>query len=356
MPNRALVMSGGGSKGAFQVGAVDYLVNDRGLDFQVLAGVSTGSLNAAVLAQGTGRAGLQQQIEALKTLWFGIRSREDILLSRFLGRIFVLLFKQSMFSPEPLMAKLRAGVSLDRLQRSGKQLRVGAVSLESGQYRSVAQTDSQLLEWVLASASIPVAFPPVNVGGQSAVDGGVRNVTPLEDAFRALKAISPEPGMEPDEIYVVLASPLETEAMVGPWKNGLQIGTRSVSILVNEVFREDISYALAVNEGVRFYTRLHAALRRWLGGPRTTEVLESLEDTHPFRFKPPRYRYVTIRAIVPDLTFSESLDFNPTAIRAAYLAGREAARDPLDEERLARLLGADVPAEREPAREVARAS
>ena len=42
MPNRAVVMSGGGAKGAFQVGALDYLIQDLGLDFQVIAGVSDG--------------------------------------------------------------------------------------------------------------------------------------------------------------------------------------------------------------------------------------------------------------------------------------------------------------------------
>ena len=53
MPNRAVVMSGGGSKGAFQAGALDYLIQDQGLDFQVIAGVSTGSLNSVVLSQAS---------------------------------------------------------------------------------------------------------------------------------------------------------------------------------------------------------------------------------------------------------------------------------------------------------------
>lgn len=48
---RALVLSGGGAHGAIQAGALDYLVNQKGLDFQILAGVSTGTLTAAMLAQ-----------------------------------------------------------------------------------------------------------------------------------------------------------------------------------------------------------------------------------------------------------------------------------------------------------------
>ena len=48
---RALVLSGGGLKGAFEAGAVYYLVIHRGCDFHDFAGVSVGALNAGILAQ-----------------------------------------------------------------------------------------------------------------------------------------------------------------------------------------------------------------------------------------------------------------------------------------------------------------
>ncbi|MCH7760005.1 patatin-like phospholipase family protein [candidate division TA06 bacterium] len=75
---RALVMSGGGAKGAFELGAVDTLVRDLNLEFDVIAGSSTGTLNAAMLAQGKGREGLLESLQKLKDLWFGIRSHKDI--------------------------------------------------------------------------------------------------------------------------------------------------------------------------------------------------------------------------------------------------------------------------------------
>src|SRR5205807_2304153 len=48
---RALVLSGGGLKGAFQAGAVYHLIVDRHCDFREFAGVSVGSLNVVILAQ-----------------------------------------------------------------------------------------------------------------------------------------------------------------------------------------------------------------------------------------------------------------------------------------------------------------
>src|SRR3954451_19434435 len=48
---RALVLSGGGLKGAFQAGATYHLIVHRACDFNEIAGVSVGSLNAVILAQ-----------------------------------------------------------------------------------------------------------------------------------------------------------------------------------------------------------------------------------------------------------------------------------------------------------------
>jgi predicted acylesterase/phospholipase RssA len=49
MPD-ALTVSGGGSKGAFAVGAIKYLLEERDLDFDILSGTSTGALVTAMVA------------------------------------------------------------------------------------------------------------------------------------------------------------------------------------------------------------------------------------------------------------------------------------------------------------------
>ena len=53
--NRALILGGGGARGAYQVGMLDVLVNELELDFQIMRGVSIGALNAAFLAQAPQR-------------------------------------------------------------------------------------------------------------------------------------------------------------------------------------------------------------------------------------------------------------------------------------------------------------
>ncbi len=183
---------------------------------------------------------------------------------------------------------------------------------------------------------MPLMFPPVKCDGESAVDGGVRNVTPLKDAFKALKELREyQPGEEEDQMYVILASPPEIDEEHGRLKNGLQIGKRTAAILVNEVFREDLNYALAINHSVRAYDQLRQALCRTAALQPAVGMLEQL----PFEFRPPKYRAVRMLGVIPEVCYSESLEFDRVKIKVAYEAGREAAKTPLSEDEMRRLLG-----------------
>ncbi len=333
MTQRALVMSGGGAKGAFELGAVDYLVNDRGQDFDVIAGVSAGALHASVLAQGRGLDGLRQQVAVLKEQWFAITGPGDNFVPRVLGieilsEALAFVLTTSVYDPAPLRRRLAAFVSDQRLADSGKEFRIGVVSLESGQFVPVDQRRPGAASWTLASASIPLAFPPVRSGSESFVDGGVRNITPFRDAFRALKDVGAADGDL--EMTFVLASPLAPlPSMAGTsWRSGSQIALRAVDILTDQILREDVRYALDVSASVRAYV----ALETQLGQPRPAAL-------SAFPFRPPKYRDVRLRGIVPDQSYMDTLDFDPAKIRRAFEGGRAAARHPLDEDELRQRLG-----------------
>ncbi|MGH7724435.1 MAG: patatin-like phospholipase family protein [Candidatus Eiseniibacteriota bacterium] len=331
MPIRALVMSGGGAKGAFQVGAVDTLVHERQLDFQVVAGVSAGALNALVLAQAKGPEGLRSQIEVLKRLWLGIDSDRDIYRHRFLGQVLAFVMKDSVHDPSPLREKIERFGRIDDLRGSSREFRIGVSWLETGGYESIDQNHEAIHACTLASSSMPVLFPPVPVGDRSGVDGGVRSVTPLDEAFDALKhlhAISPNQELE---MYVLLASPLSMVEERGPWKTGLKIGKRALSMLINEIYREDLRYALAINNAVRSHVELRTRLVERLGAAVADGLLDGLE----FPYSPPKYQYVRVHAVVPDREFSDALEFDPQKIRQAFEAGRSAARNLLDDHELA---------------------
>ena len=89
--DRALVLSGGGAKGAFEAGAIYHLVYQRGCDFGDIAGVSVGALNGSYLAQasedGDSLANLKLAADGLVEFWKGITGPDEVLKPRFLGEV-----------------------------------------------------------------------------------------------------------------------------------------------------------------------------------------------------------------------------------------------------------------------------
>jgi len=74
----AFVLSGGGAKGAFQVGVLKYLYKEQGLRPDIICGTSVGALNAAKLAEG--HQDSDQAFDELEAIWRGITSERDIFL------------------------------------------------------------------------------------------------------------------------------------------------------------------------------------------------------------------------------------------------------------------------------------
>lgn len=266
---RALVLAGG-ARGAYQVGMLRELVISQGIDFDIIRGVSVGALNAAFLAQapvaGNSLANLQEKVDELYRLWtMEIRGNNSVYENRVAGEFGLALGADSMYSLKPLRGLLKKHLSLDALRASGRNFAVGTVSLVSGKYEEWTPADRRFIERILASASIPVVFPFVNFAENSKlgekrdilVDGGVRNITPLKSAFKA----------QPDEIYVLLTSRMLMEGNVLPesavpeipyeqWLdnlagtrvNGLDVLKRTVDILTDEIYLDDLREARQWNE------------------------------------------------------------------------------------------------------------
>ncbi len=67
---RALVLSGGGAKGAYEAGLISSLVHEYREDFDIFCGTSIGAINAAFLAQ--------EKIDALSEMWQSIHSHNIV--------------------------------------------------------------------------------------------------------------------------------------------------------------------------------------------------------------------------------------------------------------------------------------
>jgi NTE family protein len=294
---RTLVLSGGGSKAIWQVGACEHLIAERGYWFDIIASISAGAINGAALAQAHNVDELRAELQHLRDVWFGLRGSDDVYERRRLGRLGLLLgTRSSVYGIDPLRQMLLRHISPTRVAASPVQLRVGYVDLLSGRYRVAGNDHPALLEAVLASCALPLAFPPIPLGGgkELGVDGGVRNFFYLLDVLRVLAAQSSTPV--PDEIWVLVPHvPREISQVKAHW---LTVLRRCFSLLTDQASIDDIVQA-----------------RQLIDLLRSTPNGDNSRDT-------------TIRVLHPRTELQGSiLDFEPAQLRAWYDDGIRTARE-----------------------------
>ena len=171
----AFVMSGGGSLGAVQVGMLKALVAADVMPDLVL-GASVGALNAAYFAQYPGSEG----VAALEQVWRGI-DRNDVFPIQPLRTLLNLFHHgNNLVDPADLRKLLEKHFGGQRIEDSPIPRHIMTTDILDG--AEVLLSDGPLVQALLASAAIPVVFPPVRRGDLYLSDGGVSNNTPITRA------------------------------------------------------------------------------------------------------------------------------------------------------------------------------
>jgi len=234
---RALVMSGGGSKGSFTAGAVKYLMQDIGRTYDVYCGVSVGALNASYLSMF--KAGEEKQAsERLLDIWKNI-STEQVYKSWFpFGRLHA-LWEKSVYNSKPLQDKVHNELDLNLCRASGKEVRVGAVSLDTGIFTLFSQNDDCFKDAVLASSSFPGMLCPVEINGEWYSDGGIKEISPLKAAI--------DLGVDEVDMILTCRGGSSPKSNYNP-KNAIELGERVLDLLTDEILEDDIKVAELYNQ------------------------------------------------------------------------------------------------------------
>src|SRR6185437_16512804 len=176
----ALSLSGGGQNGAFGAGfLVGWRESGRRPQFEVVGGVSTGALLATHALLGT-----PADDATLEEMYTQI-THADIYTDR---GIFSLLSADSLKDTAPLRAMIAKYVTADTLKRvaaaydENRMLVVGTTNIDYAQtwvwnMTMIAKAGKLELyhQVLLASASFPIVFPPVEIDGHLFVDGAARS-------------------------------------------------------------------------------------------------------------------------------------------------------------------------------------
>ena len=181
----AFVLSGGGARGAFQVGALKALIE---ADYKpnLMVGTSVGAINSAYLAlHGVNLASVDKLIQ----VWHEAK-QADLLPSNYLKLTLRTLVNRDLdYSAHHLRDFYIAhglGPELTFTDIKSVRLITVAADLNSGKpvlYGTNPQ--DSVLEGVLASTALPPWVPPMEKGDRLLVDGGVVSVLPLEVAIKA---------------------------------------------------------------------------------------------------------------------------------------------------------------------------
>jgi len=221
-----LVLTAGGARGAYQAGVLKRIGEIPALrggpsPFAIVTGASAGAINGAAVAAGA--AGFHEVTQQLAALWSELQVEQvfrtdalslgwgalgllrDMALGGFLGRTVT----QALFDTAPLRRFLAARLPLDGIATSIRQGDLFAVAISATSYHSgrsftfvqgrsghpvwhksrrVVLPVELTIEHVMASAAIPLVFPPVRVRSSAGDlyfgDGALRLATPFSPAIR----------------------------------------------------------------------------------------------------------------------------------------------------------------------------
>ena len=215
----ALVLPGGGARGAFQVGVLKALAEilPKGVPnpFSVLSGTSAGAINSVVLACKAHRFRLG--VAELERVWGNFhchhvyktdnltmfKSSVHWLASIVLGG-FLVGAPKSLLDNSPLRGLLSRNVRFPIIQNAIDKGFLDAVAVTAAGYATARSTSfyqscDGLQQWartrrigvrgelhldhLMASIAVPMIFPPVLVDGEYFGDGAMRQATPLSPAI-----------------------------------------------------------------------------------------------------------------------------------------------------------------------------
>ncbi len=296
----AFVLSGGGARGAYEVGVLAYILEElprlrggRMPRVDILCGTSVGAINACYLAAHADdfRVGMKRllalwhDLEIARVLGFGVRQAASI------PRLLLGGGSQSagLFDVAPMAELIEKEVGWRSVTKNLRRDHLRALSISTTEVstgrtvifmqtgpevplpttappRTLIREDRIGTMHALASAAIPILFPPVRIGADFYCDGGLRLNTPIAPALR-LGATHVLAVALSREIHGLAAlesgeqpRPLGAAALLGKVLNAFLLDhvVNDLDVLgrINSIFDDGVAAY-----GEEFVTRLSAAAR-----------------------------------------------------------------------------------------------
>lgn len=197
MPKRSLMLAGGGLKIAFQAGVLQVWLDEAGLEFDHADGVSAACFNLAMWTQGMSGRQIADNWRNLDPI-VGVDINWTELAK--LGHA------KSLFELDAYRHKIFPAWGLDwkKIRASHREATFNVYNFSRHELRPVTAPE-MTEDYLVATASLPIWFPPVQIGGETYIDAVFNTASNLEEAIRR----------GADELWIIW-----TTSQRGEWHDG----------------------------------------------------------------------------------------------------------------------------------------
>jgi len=195
-----IVLSGGGAKGAFELGALEILlekIKSSGDTLVGISGTSIGAFISAFVSSG--------QFETLKNIWLSWNAKNcPLIQTQWYGAFGSLLLRGYMYDSEPVKNFFVKNLDVGKLLTSKVKyintfVRLGDGELFYGGNITPSNTQDRAISEIMASMAFIPGTPSVNIDGIEFVDGGFRDTVPVKALIDNCENL--------DKIYVITVNP-----------------------------------------------------------------------------------------------------------------------------------------------------
>lgn len=242
---KALVISGGGSKGAFAGGFAEYLLDVKKNHYDIFVGTSTGSLLVPLLAVG--------EIDLIKETYTNVSQKDIYNISPFTiwndsegnirskinhrNTLKMFLKRKKTFGETRNLRKLIESIYSpeihEKIKSSNKHVVVTVSNLtnQRSEYKYARDYSREdFMDWMWASSSFVPFMSIVEKNGFEYADGGFGNYLPIEEAV----------NLGATEIDVIVLSPRHNFVHKCNTTNAFEIILQSMQFMLYQLGRHDL--------------------------------------------------------------------------------------------------------------------
>ena len=225
---KILILSGGGVYGSFEMGIVSRLIKDNKGKWDLITGVSIGSLNACYLSTIT-KENEDKEVDDLKKLWLNIKEIDILTKNYFLNEI--------SFYGNKRFKNFITDLFKDR--SSVRPFIISATSLNTSTSKIFTEKDineNRYTDLIMSSAAIPILLPPYPFLDDVFIDGGLSSNIVFYEAINYCLKHFPNENIEVD---IIVCSSKIKETKVNP--NSLNIITLIEKLI--PIIKQEVEYS-----------------------------------------------------------------------------------------------------------------